>query len=231
MSNEPRSQAEISESIMNEASAELAFNTGDYPREVKDAADDYRAAVSDVLSAGRQLERDLGELDAKRDLIPVSGAERLRREAVQEAQARAREADREADQAYARLEESLIEAALPTLDPSREQLARGELQLAVGNAEGFQLTSRAMRVATEGSADAVAALLQGTWGKTLFGVREVPNADAELKRLRRLAASNTNKQNGRQMLAASALPRVGKLSAAKTAAHLHLSDVAGLRRG
>jgi hypothetical protein len=164
-------------------------------------------------------------------LIPLAGLNQLRNEAVTEATSRADEASRRADQALTELKSALTEAALPKIDPAREQLSRDEARIALGGAEGDRLVARAMNIATDGSPEAVAVLFSSFF-KTMMAARGVSQPERAIAQLKTVAASVAPERGAteRERLAGQALARLGGLPAAKTSAMLHLSDVSGRRR-
>lgn len=222
----------LAENLLTSSMRELAIKTSDMPQAVRDAASDFEAAIGDVLGAGRQAARDLAELRSKKDLIPGPGFERLRQEAIAEAQARSSEADRRAERAIGTLKQELISAALPRLEPSREALARQELALALGEAQGDQAVSRAITLAQNGSAEAIAALTGTSFGRTLLSARGVSRVDEELARVRLVAAGSAVKRahSQREVMAGAALERLGTLGAVKGAAGLYVLHAAELRK-
>jgi hypothetical protein len=209
--------------VLTGASNELALGSPDLPQSVRDAHSDYRTAISDVISAGRQAERDLTELHEKRDLIPVQGLNRLRQEAVSEAQERAAEADRRAERALERLKTELTAAALPTLDPAREALARDELLVALGDARENRAVARALDIAKSGSTEAVAALFS-SYGTATLKARGVADPERALAPVRTVAASVAAERGKtmRELIAGAAVTRVGKLAAARGSAGLYV---------
>jgi hypothetical protein len=215
----------LAEQVLNEATRELGLQTDALPQSVRDAAGDYRVAISDVVAAARQLEADTQELNAKRDLIPGPGWQRLRQEAVSEAQSRGVEADRRAAAALRRLEDSVAEAALPRIKDGRESLARDEFALALGNAAGNAAAERALRIAEHGSREA-AAVLFSEFGQTVLTARGVDGRDlAEtLRAARSIAAASATSRGStrRELVAGAALTKIPKLAAARGAAGDHL---------
>jgi hypothetical protein len=221
--------ADLAEQVLNDASRELALGSADMTQGVRDAAGDYRSAVSDVLAAGRQAAADLRELGQKRDLLPAQGAERLRNEAIAEASERSADADRRAARAYAKLEAELQAAALPKLNPAREQLARDELREALGDAQGARAITQALDVVRGGSYEAAAALFT-TYGSTLLKARGVANPEADLAPVRKVAAAEATSRGKTpgELIAGAAYGRLGKLGAARGAAGSYtLKAIAG----
>jgi hypothetical protein len=213
--------AELAENVISDVTRELALTSDALPQQVRDAHDDYTTAIGDIISTGRQLKTDLDELEAKRDLIPQNGADRLRLEAKNDAGRKYQEADRRAEQSLDRLRDSLLDAALPKLDPKREQLARDELQVALGNAQGPGAAGAAATLATHGSREAVAALFS-PFGRTLLASRGVkgPELNRLFDDLRRIAATAAieHATTPGEILAGRALRKVNALGAARGAA-------------
>ncbi len=148
-----------------------------------DAAQDCMGALHEMIETGRQLERDLAELERRRDLIPVDGYHRLVGEAKKDARDKLTTAQAVADRSYQALEESLFEDALPRFAPEREQLARDEAHLAVSHGDPHEA---AVDLAMNGNDEAFAALLS-PWGKTLLKARGVRDVDKVLRDVRRVA--------------------------------------------
>lgn len=153
---------------------------GDLPQDVLDAAQDLLDACQDQIAAGRQLRRDLDDLNRRRDLIPRDGYQRLVADAKRDARSKVDDADTAAKRALTRLEESLFEAALPKFQPEREQLARDECALALSNGDP---QAAALGLADHGNDEALAALLS-PWGRTLLEARGVRNVDRMLADVR-----------------------------------------------
>jgi hypothetical protein len=83
------------------------------PTAVLEAVDTARSAVTDTLAVADQLTADKAELDEKRDLIPLSGLNRLRDKAETEAKTKLREAEQKFERAYQAAENTLIAEAQP----------------------------------------------------------------------------------------------------------------------
>jgi hypothetical protein len=194
-----------------------------------DHVDDYRAAVNDLLSTGEQAERDIAELQSKRDLIPGPGYERLRGEAMAEAQRLAADADARATRALDALKADLIADAQPTVDPAREGLARQEAALAMGEATRDGAVERLNSIVTEGSPEAAAVLLGTSFGRTMLVARGVNGHDLQQAlETGRMLAAHTAVERGttaRQVLAGKLLQSLGGLAAAKGAAGSYVANI------
>lgn len=164
---------------------------GEVPPAAVDAYGDAQEAVLAITSAAMQLEEKKADLAKKRDLLPKEGAARLRREANQEAQAVAGEATQAFTKAMGQVEDALLQSALPTLkSDNREALARQELEVALGDAQGADAASRLLGVAKSGSAEAQAVL--GTpFARTALIARSVPNVDEKLRSARTVVAETS----------------------------------------
>ena len=197
------------------------------PQAALDAVGDFKSAISDQIAAGTQLEADARDLRSKRDLLPREGFQRLRRDAVTEAQRTALDADVRAAQALDRLRGALADAAVPRLDPAREALARDELRTALDGAHGDRAAERALAVASSGSPEAAAALLGSSFGETLLKARGLEGRDLrEAMQGARTAAAAAAVKRGttpREVLVGKLSEQVDGLAAARGAAGTFLS--------
>jgi soluble cytochrome b562 len=157
------------ERLFEEVSAKYGLSRSDMSAAVRAAVDDARQAVSDAAQAVRQKRRDHAELDAKADLLPQAGLQRLRAEIDAEEKSLIDSATHRGQRALKELEAALVDAALPKPDKAREALARQELALIVGDGNG--VNERVLSVAQSGSRDAQAALLHGSFGRSLLEAR------------------------------------------------------------
>jgi hypothetical protein len=233
MSTTTTSQADIAADIVRETAGKLGIATSGsgYSQPVRDAWDDYVHGVDYVLGVGGQLAADLEELDAKRDLVPAHGYDRLRGEAVADATSRTAEALRRSEAAEGRLVEALTDDALPTFAPERESLVRQELTLALDGADGKSVLTRVLWIAQDGSPEAVACLLRTPFGKTLLASRgasgrEIAEAMTTARKVAAIRAAEHG-QTERQRKAGKALGSIGTLSAARTAARGYVSQLVG----
>jgi hypothetical protein len=218
--NDDPNLAAVAEEIFSRVSSEASLNSPELGQAVADAWSDARQAIGDPLAVARQLGSDVAELDRKRDLLPDAGWRRLRSEAISQARALGDEADRRAGRAIEALQGELVAAAQPTLDPSREVLARGELEVALGGLTGNLAASRAIELAHTGSRELV-AVLGSSFGMTLLqshGLEGRALTDA-LASVRQVAAGVAAEHGAsvRETLAGKALEKVGGLGAAKGA--------------
>ena len=157
--------ADIATGIIRETDAALKLSEGGYSPGVRDALNDYSVAIGDALAVADQCHSDLAELAAKWDLVPMDGWNRLRSEAIADAERLASEADRRAEASHARLIEALQDDALPVLDPAREVLARQELALILDGASGGSIQARVLTIAMDGSPEVQAVLLRTHSGR------------------------------------------------------------------
>jgi hypothetical protein len=212
---------DLAEQLYASTVKELGLGSDLYSPAVHDAAADYKAAVDETVAAGRQLEADAAELYSKRDLIPEACYRRLQREMIAEAEERASGADLRTGAALERLRAAIDQDALPRLDPSREALARQELSLAVGEAQGSAAMSRVVTLAERGSREAAAALFS-QFGSSLLEARGLTGRDhAEALQAARDVAAGVAAERGEtatEILAGQARQSVGKLGAVKSAA-------------
>jgi hypothetical protein len=222
--------AEVATGIIKETDAALEISSGGYSPEVRDALNDYSAAIGDALAVADQCGADLAELADKSDLVPMDGWNRLRREAIEDAEKLAREADRRAEAAQARLVASLQDDALPVLDPAREVLARQELALILDGASGGGIQTRVMTIATDGSPEVQAVLLRTQFGKTILASRGLAGRELQetMSSARSVVARFAPERGAteKQRKAGTALLKLGRLGGARTAARVHLRTVA-----
>lgn len=227
MNDATPSIAETVENLLHEADG-LGLTSDVMPVAVRDALGDYRRAIRDGMSAADQLEADLAELKAKADLVPPHGLERLRGEAVADAEQRNGEAYQRATKAMDTLKAEVREAALPKVPREREQLARDELLVAFADAKGAAARTRAVDLAQTGNAEVVGALLS-SYGTTLLQARGLGGRDLQetLDSVKTLAASVASERatTPRELIAAKAFGRLDRLAAAKGAMGSHLHSV------
>lgn len=220
---------EIAENVLKETTRELALGSEEHPQQVRDLARDYGAAVTEVLDAGDQLKRDLSELREKRDLLPSQGWERLHGQALKEAQERHTSADHRAGKILEQLRDALVDAAQPVLDPAREQLARQELALLIGDAERGNAAQRLIKLANSANREALAVALGTSFGQTLLQTRGLKGREyADVIKSARAVSAGRAVEHGttmREKLAGSALPRIGGLGAARGAAGSYYLNV------
>lgn len=220
---------DLAANVLDETSRELALDSSDQSQQVRDLGRDYRQAVGEILEAGDQLGRDLAELGKKRDLLPAEGYKRLRTEAMTEAEQRHRQADKRAGKLLEQLREQLISDALPKLDPKREALARDELALLIGDAQGNGVAQRLVDLAHTGSREALAVAVGTTFGRSLLETRGLKGrayVDA-IKSVRLVAAANatTKSTSPREIIASATLRSLGGLGAARGAAGGYVLNV------
>ena len=170
--------ADIATGIIRETDAALKLSEGGYSPGVRDA-ERLSVAIGDALAVADQCHSDLAELAAKSDLVPMDGWNRLRSEAIADAERLASEADRRAEASHARLIEALQDDALPVLDPAREVLARQELALILDGASGGSIQARVLTIAMDGSPEVQAVLLRTQFGKTLLASRGMTGRDLQ----------------------------------------------------
>jgi hypothetical protein len=225
--------ADIAVNTVKDTAGNIGIATGPYSQATRDALDDYAVAIAETIAVGYQAEADLEELNAKKDLVPAHGYDRLRGELIADAETRSADALRRAEQAEARFRESLLADALPKLDPAREALARQELTLAFDGGDGAIL-ARVANIAQYGSREAVAVLLGTGFGETLLASRGAKGRELnEALTTGRTLAAGVAAERGeteRERAAGAALRQIGKLGAARTAAHSHVKRSIGAER-
>lgn len=210
--------AEVAAQIFEATSRELGFGAHVFPPTVRDAHDDARQALADEIAAVRQLEADLAELDGKRDLLPAAGYQRLRGEAVAQADVSVHTARQRGMQALARLKDELRAAAVPKVDPQRETLARDELKMLLAEAPPAEVRARALRIARRGSRDATAALLS-PYGRGLLETKGLSgrSLDDAMDALTKMVAASAAERAGstvEEIVASRAYESVDRLAAA-----------------
>lgn len=225
MSELTEQQHALTEQLIASTVKECSLESALFSAPVHDALNDYRAAVNEPLSAGRQLQADAGELAAKKDLVAEAGYRRLKAEMLREAKGRLAGADLRAGQALERLKAAVDQDALPRVNPAREALARQELALGIGEAKGPEAASRALAISERGSREAVAALLS-PFGQALLEARELTGrahteAIAACRQVAAVKASELG-TTPTEILAGSVRASVGKLGAAKGSAGTYL---------
>jgi hypothetical protein len=222
--------ADVATGLIGETDTALNLSAGGYSAGVRDALNDFSTAIGDALSIGDQCYADLAELAQKSDLVPMDGWNRLRREAIEDAEKLAEQADRRAEAAHARLIEALQDDSLPVLDSQREALARQELALILDGSSGGSLQTRLLTIATDGSPEVQAVLLRTQFGRTLLASRGLTGRDLEegmsstRSVVARLAPERGETEKQRQ--AGAALLKIGKLGGARNAARQHLKGAA-----
>ena len=185
---------------------------GDLPNDVLDSASDLVAALRDQVAIGRQIEADRGELNAKRDLLPGAGFDRLWREAHEDARDKTVAAETAAERTYARLEAALQRSLLPEFSPGREQFARDEAALALSSGDPEYAVRN---LALYGGDEPIGALFS-PWGQTLLRAHGIENADTILKEARAIVV---RRKSASDSPAAEAIRHhLGPLAAAKGSA-------------
>jgi hypothetical protein len=212
--------AELGPRLVDEAIGTYGLSSSDLGQDVNDRAHDVREAVHDQVAIGRKISHEDAELRAKHDLLPSAGYRRLRGELVAMGRSLNEEADRRIGRSLDALEDSLVEAAQPRFDPGREMLARQEIALALGQAEGDHAAGLVSQLALNGSRELV-AVLGTSFGQTLLMAHGVTGRTLEetLKGVRQIAARTAAErgETPREIMAGRALDEVGKLGAAKGA--------------
>jgi hypothetical protein len=222
--------AGLARQVISETATELQLNSDHLSRPVRDRLGGYENAIDDQIKTGQQLEADYAELNAKKDLVPVEAWDRLREQAIAEAQQRSDAADRRAERELAGLIAEVKSDALPRLDPKREPLARQELEAGLGNKTGQAARSAVMDLAQHGSREALSALFTD-YGRTLLAGRGVtgPDLDETLENARTFAAYRTDGGTVREIIASKALLGIDRLGGARGAAGSYTAGL--IRRG
>ena len=222
-----QSNHEIATELLSSGTAALAL--GKLPVEVQDSAADYAAAVQDMLKIGADVAAEHAKLDAQRDLLPGSGYNRLSGQLRQEANTRTREADKRATDALNAVQDHLVSAASPKVNPAREQLDRQEALLSIGSADGDKLVGRMTQLAAYGTPDVAAIFTDSTFGTSLLAARGVQDPAGEIQKIKRAVAERGVGGTEQAQLASAALRSMGTFAGARVAAEMHASQSAGGR--
>lgn len=228
MPNEAPDLGTIAAEVLSAQVNELELNSRDLPLEVHNAVADAVSPIKDTIDVGRLYESQRADILKDADLRPAAGTQRLLREAKARAEAIATQADRDGERAIEVLRERLTDAAQPTMDWSRESLARQELLIAFEGAKGAGAESVARKIAMYGSREAAAALIT-PFGRTLLAARGVKNLDSIFREVRDLnvAAAPGRAATNRELIAAKALTGLAGLGAAKGAAGSYVLSLLG----
>lgn len=217
--------AEFAERHYAQTSRELGLSAPELGELVHDVARDIGAAVSDAVTAPRNLDATMAKLRGQRHMIPRAGYELERQKAIDNATALSAQADRQLAAAIEVGREALIARAQPRLAQNREALARQELTLSLGEATGDGAASRAILLAQSGSRECVAAL-NSPFGETLLQARGVTGQTftetrSAVRKLAARAALEKGEDPG-EIMAARALERLDALGACRGAAGMAL---------
>jgi hypothetical protein len=188
------------------------------PPEVVDAYLEATKGVHSLLAIAEASEEKLGywNQQGREGLVPLAGVNNKRGEIRDEARSLSREAHRHFAQSCAKAEEAILASALPKLaSDSREALARSELNLALGDAQGSAANARLLGVAKSGSPE-VQAVLASPYARTVLIARGVEGVDARLKEAKRIVAHSGSTEASTK--AVETLERLKALKAAAIAA-------------
>jgi hypothetical protein len=160
------------------------------PPEVAAAAEDGATAVSAVLAIAGAAKEKLAHWteQQKQGLVPAEGALIQRQQVRDKALQLARDADRSFNAAHDAAVEAVTTAALPKLPENRELLARQELDVVLGGAEGSSAKARILAAAQNGSDD-VRAILATPYARQRLISAGVSSVDDTLSTLKRVIAS------------------------------------------
>jgi hypothetical protein len=186
---------------MTDASAEMASIAitnlaegrvdGDANPQVRAAADAAAESCNAVLAINDAAKQKLAEIreQEQRGLLPKAGADTLRSEVTAQVREIANQASDQFDSAYNDAVDLAVTAALPTVALEREALARQEMALALGDAQGPEATARALGLLQGGSDEAKAVLLTTSYGRQALISKGVSNVDGFLNESRQTVAS------------------------------------------
>ncbi len=183
---------------------------------VTDAHRDAVDSVQDSLTVGHALDQKLAGLDANRIHLTKASYEEKRRTAINDATELSGQAARRYTRAAEAAETALLDSSLPKLpSDGRELLARQELEVALGKAQGPDVGSRVLGLANSGSPEVQAAL--GTpYARTALIARQVPNVDRILRDAKRVVATAGTTPEAQK--ASDGLAKMGVLGGAQAAA-------------
>jgi hypothetical protein len=187
---EPRPISTIIREILAEFPFEKLATEGAVSPATAEASREFKSLVAAQIENGEGYASKRAELREQAHLIPASGLQLEEQKARREAEDRGHNLTFETKRAFAKLETSLIEDALPKIDPARESLGRQELDIALGDG---QPDAAALKLAGSGSREATAALLS-PYGKTklrALGVGDVDRVLSDAKKAAAAAGSGT----------------------------------------
>jgi hypothetical protein len=138
----------------------------------------FKGHMDAALAASAQLDADLHELASKRDLIPDAGLARLEREARAEAAEKSQAALHAARQTAEAIKRAGLGGGPPQIDPARELLGRGELEMLVGDGDPVQISTRVAQLAERGSRDAI-SVLNSPYGRSLLETKGLEGRDLD----------------------------------------------------
>lgn len=169
--------------------AEGRLHDGD--PQVRAAADAAATSTNSLLAIADTAKGKLSEIAHReqRGELPKAGADTLRREVAQEAQTLSREAQVQYEAAHKDATELAVSTALPKVDQNREILARQEMSLALGDAQGPDVVTRVFGLAQGGSEEAVAVLVNSSFGRQSLISKGVSDVDEILSKARRIVAT------------------------------------------
>jgi hypothetical protein len=213
------SVSEVTQKFASIATEALAASTiTDAPTEVVDAVEDAATGVSAILALSEAAEERIGHWDEqqRQGLVPKAGADNQRREATENAQALKREAERHFTTGIEKAEAAILASGLPTVaSDAREGLARQELDVALGSAQGPDAASRLLGLASSGSPE-VQAVLNTPYARTALIARGVEGVDAKLTAARKVIVQSASTEEAQKAL--GNLERLGALNSSFIAA-------------
>lgn len=166
--------------------------------EVKAAADVAASSANSLLAVADGAKAKLAEIAHReqRGELPKAGADTLRSEVRTEAESLSREAERQFTAAHKDAQELAVSSALPKVAQDRELLARQEMSLALGDAQGPEVASRVYGLAQGGSDEAVAVLVNSSFGRQALISKGVSNVDELLTQARQVVAEKNEATGG-----------------------------------
>jgi hypothetical protein len=176
-----------------------------------EASREFKSLIAAQIDNGETYASKRAELRESGHLMPASGLQVEEQKARREAEDRGHSLTFETKRAFAKLEASLIEDALPKLDPARESLARQELDTAL--ADG-QPDAAALKLAGSGSREATAALIS-SYGRTKLKALGVGDVDKVLSEVKKSAAASAAESGAtpRERVSGELVRKLGQLAA------------------
>jgi hypothetical protein len=159
--------------------------------EVREAANVAASTANALLAIADTTKAKMDEIAVReqRGELPKAGADTLRREVREETEVLTNEAERTFHAAHEDAQDLLLDSFLPQVDQERELLARQEFMLALGDAQGPDVVARVLGLAEHGSAEAVAVLVNSSYGRQALISKGVSNVDEILETARKSVAS------------------------------------------
>lgn len=208
--------------ILNEQGIHERAARGDVTPQVAETFGELSRSLNSLVDAGSRYAGTRAELNARPTLTPNDRAY-LQSEARREVEGLKAEFDGEADRALRSYKAALTAQALPRIAPEREALGRQELDTAL---RGQDPAAAVTRLAAKGSREAVAVLLNTSYGATALEAAGAENVPRLIKEARETTAAVAAERGStaREQEAGKLLKNLPRLQGAKTAAVLHINE-------